>query len=316
MAEVTKSEILKTYTTIIGANLIKDIQDDLFINSALQNVQEISGQNFTNGVEKISVTIRPVLAAVERVENTAITYQDYTLDDIEIAITHRPTVPTKVTSQADEFSKHGDVRGAVSGLLRVNYEASKDAIKRKLEGDILSDVALDTDIAVGNKFNLAATGSVLNFTQALFEDLDERLYNGDAPMGQKKIFTVTPADFAALKLAPLFSNQQNNQNAIITRDYVYLPAQDWYIKRSKFLHVDAVTTKRVRVAMTDASVCLGGGQLRELINKTVGITKEQALNFRLDVDGDMDLDLNKMALTTSYGVKVYQPKSVFLIQNA
>lgn len=316
MAEITKSEILKTYTTIIGASLIKDIQSDLFINSALQNVEQVSGQSFTNGVEKISVTIRPILAAVERDENTAITYQDYTLDDIEIAITHRPTVPTKVTSQADEFSKHGDVRGAVSGLLRINYEASKDAIKRKLETDILRDVALDTDVTAGNKFNLAATGTVLNWNQALFENLDERLFDSEAPIGQRKIFTVTGADYSALKVAPLFSNQQNNQNAVITRDYVYLPAQDWYVKRSKYLHVDTVTSKRVRVAMTDDSVCLGGGQLREIINKTVGITREQALNFRLDVDGDMDLDLNKMALTTSYGVKVFQPKAVFLIQNA
>lgn len=334
MANITSTTLANTFTTMLSANIIKNLQNDFFLKDFLINQVEVTGVRIEqgNGAEKASVKVMPTLTASNRVEDNNITPQTGAFGEIEVAIDHRPGLAIGFTAQAGEKSIFGASNGNIidnttipvaqandmlSNLLNLYSNPATDAIYNYFQTNAVQDITLDTDIPAGNKYATAATGGILDFTPAFFSGLNKRYKDDKAPIqGASKTLLVSTADFATLtNQSGLFDINFNNANGVpLDDDTVYLPNYKWAIRQTTDLHTEG--GKVQRIAMTSNSAVVATGKLDPIYNETVALTNDGKLNFRLDIKGDSANETNTMYLTSKFGVKVYQPKNVYIIEDA
>lgn len=318
-----RSNIANQFITAVSANVLTDVQYDFWLSSLLQNQVQITGVNIGPGVQTVNINVLPTYEARERVENTNIITDFEETSIISVAITEKPYIAISITTEADQSSIFGAVNNTqetdeaeLRGLLRLHSQPASDAILKNLETKVPEKIALDTDIDVANKFDVAATSGVLDIGKEFFTDLDKRYYVDEAPInGGRKVFVCTPDDYEAiLNNDEIFKRDIVNEIGQVDENAIFLPTYNWTIKRSNYLYTN--TGKKVRIAMTSNSTVLAPGEMSEIYGSTVAISNNNRIPFRLDRYGDFFKGTNAMSLNSFYGVKVYQPKNIYLIENA
>ena len=309
MAQTTSATTLAHQANVLGSLVIDMLREDHFIYTYFKNASVIGGTDeYKNQGNVLDIAIKQRLTAVDRVEGTPLTPTTYTGGKVQLVLDHAKAVPLDLTMQALQKSKFD--------LVAMTKDSAMEALRDAFETEFLKDIATDAGIAAGNKLTKAAADFG---TVAFFNEINKRMFKSRAPKGVRKVVILDPDDYeVAMNNVDLVGWEKtgSKEDAELNGEFI-LPRLGFYIRRSNFLYTNTVSTKKVRIAMTEDSACMASampGELFTSVSEDI-VDPQGNFNFRISAQGSVFGGSNQMAIDTLFGSKVYRPENVFLIED-